>query len=774
MRLVGVTGTNGKTTTSQLLDSIFQVQGKKTGAIGTIGIFYPSGKEEASHLSNPMATELFAIGQKMKAEGVENIIMEVTSHGLAFERNHALDFDVAIFTNLSQDHLDFHGSLEAYKQSKLKHFAALGQGQKNAYALINLDDDIAKEVLGAISPSLLQKGKVRVLTYGVRNPQADLAAYPKDAKGDSTLFEVRLRGEPLLDIQLPMPGLFNVYNALAAFGAAFSLGVGLDQIQKGLASSRAVEGRFEKLNLASPFPVYIDYAHTPDSLAKILHEVKNLTPGRLIVVFGCGGERDRGKRPLMGKAACAKAEVLILTSDNPRSEDPTQINQDILRGIELPKGSQLYQQIDRRQAIHLALGMAGPKDAVVIAGKGHETYQQIGQKKIPFSDRGVALEFFQGVIQPTPQRAVLELNLQRLGANWKKIMQDKPQGLKIMHVVKDDALGIGMLPAAKAAIQAGCDYLGVAFLEEALELRQGGIRDFPIFVFGERTLEELTPAITEGLSIQIQSLERACQASEIALSLGKILPVHLKVDTGMGRYGVPWEQAKELFLQIQALPGLRLEGLMTHLAQSDERDKTFAKLQLRRFAQVVDALTSLGKRPPLVHACNSGGYLDLPQGHFDLVRLGILPSGVYPSKVCRRLESAQGPLQPVMSLKTKIAYVQELRPGDSCGYGMHFKAERVTRIAVLPLGYGDGYPRLRNAAQALVHGALCPQRGGNSMDAMLIEVTDLPEAKIGDEVILLGEQKDQTITVMQVADWAKTVTYDVMSCWTKRLPRSYI
>lgn len=387
IQVVGITGTNGKTTTSHLLDSIFSTTNRSTGVIGTIATFFPSRKQDSSHLSNPMSTELFAIGKKMQDEKVDTLIMEVTSHAMAFQRNHAIDFDVAIFTNLTQDHLDFHITMDAYKNEKLKHFRRLGRNKKNSYAIINIDDPVGNEFSDAIDKKLIAAGKVNILTFGISNKDADLVASPKEMTGSYSLFDIIYRGNHLCEINLPMPGLFNIYNSLAAFGASFAMGIGVDKITQGLKRARQVDGRFEKVLCTQDFDVYVDYAHTPDALSKILEEIKALCKRHVIVVFGCGGDRDRSKRPLMGKIASEIADLVIITADNPRSEDPEKISNDIIKGIPKEAHSKLIIENDRKKAIYLALEMSSPGDCVLIAGKGHENYQILGDKFYSFSDR---------------------------------------------------------------------------------------------------------------------------------------------------------------------------------------------------------------------------------------------------------------------------------------------------------------------------------------------------------------------------------------------------
>ncbi|MBU3915536.1 UDP-N-acetylmuramoyl-L-alanyl-D-glutamate--2,6-diaminopimelate ligase [bacterium] len=771
MKIVGITGTNGKTTTSQLIDSILTHAGNKTGVIGTIGTFYPSGKQEASHLSNPMATELFSIGRQMKDENVKCLSMEVTSHAMAFDRNEAIDFDVAVFTNLTQDHLDYHKTIESYKKCKLKHFHRLGTGKKPAFGIVNIDDTSGREFADAVAPELALSGKVKIVTYGVRNKDADLVAIINQMTGSYSEFDILFKGNHLCKVFLPMAGLFNVYNSLAAFGTAYVLGISVERIVEGLKGARKVDGRFERVDCTADFEVYVDYAHTPDSLEKILQEIRRITKKRVIVVFGCGGDRDRSKRPEMGKIAANLADVYIITSDNPRSEDPEAIIKDILDGVPFGTGSKCVVEPDRRQGIYKALEMASEGDAVLIAGKGHEDYQIIGKKRLKFLDRGVVYDFFQ---QRKSQysRAWIEIQTNALRDNFKLIFEDKPDHLKILAVVKDDALGHGIIESAREAINAGCCYIGVACLSEAVKVREA-FHGTPILVFGERFDHEITTCVRYDLTLQVQSREKVEYIAKISRQQQKTTRVHLKVDSGMGRYGVRWDRAVEEYKSIRQIQGIDLEGIMTHFAQSDESSKEYADRQWQRFNDVLTILRDESIEPKLIHACNSGGFLDLPHAHGNMVRLGILPCGVYPSKVCRRININGRQLEPVMRVATRISFFKTLQPGDSVGYGMHFIAEKETRVAVLPFGYGDGYPRLRNKGYVLICGQEAPIVGGNGMDATMVDVSEILEAIEGSEVVLLGKQGEREITAMSLADWAGTVTYDILSRWSSRMERYY-
>ena len=362
--------------------------------------------------------------------------------------------------------------------------------------------------------------------------------------------------------------------------------------------------------------------------------------------------------------------------------------------------------------------------------------------------------------------AWIEIDLARLRRNFEIIFADKPARVALLSVVKDQAYGHGAATVARAALNAGASYLGVATLGEALELRQAGVRA-PILTFGERPPDQYEECVRQHFTCFVNSESAARDLARVARRVGKEAPVHVEVDTGLSRYGVRWEHALDVISAVAGTPGLRLEGVMSHFAMSDEEDKSFALLQLDRFRQVLDGMDRLGIRVRYRHMCNTGGFLDLPQAHFDMVRLGILPLGVYPSQVCRRIPG----LEPVMTVKTRVAVLRDLQPGDFVGYGMHYRATERRRIAVLPVGYGDGYPRVRNRGEVLVRGRRAPVVGGNAMDAMMVDVTSIPDVQPWDEVVLLGRQGKEEISVHEIARWKGTVSYEVLTNWSWRLRR---
>lgn len=382
LKLIGITGTNGKTTTTYLVESMLRQAGLATGVIGTLGARI-RGKTIPTERTTPEAVDLQALLAHMADEGVAAVAMEVSSHALAMHRTDGCEFDIGVFTNLTQDHLDFHQTFEHYLETKIKLFRDYPQASNKAFTgVVNIDDPNGKRFVDATC------GKV--ITYGMRE-KADVRASNVHATAKGISFCAALpTGE--FEVALKLGGLFNVYNSLAAISVGVALDLSIEQIKAGIQSIPPVAGRFEAVDCGQPFSVIVDYAHTPDGLENVLRSARELTAGRLIVVFGCGGDRDRAKRPIMGRIGSEMADICIITSDNPRSEPPDQIAQEILGGISPENMDRVKIDLDRRQAIKLALEVASPGDIVVIAGKGHETYQIFKDKTIPFDDRQVVRE----------------------------------------------------------------------------------------------------------------------------------------------------------------------------------------------------------------------------------------------------------------------------------------------------------------------------------------------------------------------------------------------
>jgi UDP-N-acetylmuramoyl-L-alanyl-D-glutamate--2,6-diaminopimelate ligase len=389
LTVVGITGTNGKTTTSYLVDALLSARGQRTGLIGTVQ--YRIGAEVISAgQTTPEAVELQSLLRRMVTAGVTAVAMEVSSHGLALSRVDGIDFDVAVFTNLTQDHLDFHRTMDAYREAKRRLFVLLAAGAKpGRTAVVNADDPSGVSMVAGLP--------LPALTYGIRS-RADVRPTRWSSGAEGIRMSVRTPAGQM-DIASPLVGEHNVMNLLAAAGVGVALGIAPDTIGGALGSVGSVPGRFERVEAGQPFLVIVDYAHTPDALERTLETAQKLRApgGRLGVVFGCGGDRDRGKRPLMGAIASRLGDHVWITSDNPRTESPEAIIADIVAGI--PGGPTLdrHETIpDRKSAIQGALGWARAGDIVVIAGKGHEIYQVIGSEVLPFDDRAQALAALAG------------------------------------------------------------------------------------------------------------------------------------------------------------------------------------------------------------------------------------------------------------------------------------------------------------------------------------------------------------------------------------------
>jgi UDP-N-acetylmuramoyl-L-alanyl-D-glutamate--2,6-diaminopimelate ligase len=382
LTLVGITGTNGKTTTSYLVDALLRARGLATGIIGTIQ-YVLGGETRPASQTTPEALEIQGMLADARARGIGGVAMEVSSHALALSRVDGLDFDVAVFTNLTQDHLDFHGTLDEYRRAKRRLFELLAASPKpGRTAVVNADDPAGTAMVAGLD--------VLVLTYGL-GPRALVRAVEHTSGLDGIQLTVDTpRGR--LTLRSALIGEHNVSNLLAAVATGLALGLTPDAIARALAGVGTVPGRFEQVQAGQPFLVVVDYAHTPDALERVLVTARKITRGRLGVVFGCGGDRDRGKRPIMGEIAARLADRAWITSDNPRSERPEAIVDEVLAGAArvADAGERYVAEPDRALAIRGALGWARTGDTVVIAGKGHETYQVVGAHMHDFDDRAVA------------------------------------------------------------------------------------------------------------------------------------------------------------------------------------------------------------------------------------------------------------------------------------------------------------------------------------------------------------------------------------------------
>ena len=385
LRMVGVTGTNGKTTTTNIIRLILRKAGHKVGLIGTINIMIED-EETVSHNTTPDVVDLQKTLYAMVCAGCDYCVMEVSSHALALKRVAGIEYDCAVLTNITQDHLDFHKTMENYRDAKSLLFEHLTDGNKtNKNAVFNMDDPS--------SAIIKARTKARAWTYG-KGEENDI--HPLRFTVAPKHMQLALAtpvGE--MDLELKITGEFNVYNVMSAVGAMLAEGISKETIVAVLDGFDGVPGRFQLVEAGQPYTVIVDYAHTPDGLENVLHTARSITRGKLWVVFGCGGDRDNKKRPIMGGLALELADKVVVTSDNPRTEDPERIIDEIFTALQnVPEGKEVFRLSDRREAINFALANAAAEDVILIAGKGHENYQILKDRTIHFDDKEVVLEYW--------------------------------------------------------------------------------------------------------------------------------------------------------------------------------------------------------------------------------------------------------------------------------------------------------------------------------------------------------------------------------------------
>ncbi|GHT59473.1 UDP-N-acetylmuramoyl-L-alanyl-D-glutamate--2,6-diaminopimelate ligase 1 [Endomicrobiia bacterium] len=388
LNVIGITGTNGKTTITYMIESIFANSGIECGVIGTINYRYKDKIFEATN-TTPQSLDIYKIMREMVDNGIKHLVMEVSSHALSLGRVYGIDFDMAIFTNLTQDHLDFHKNMNSYFEAKSMLFRGLGTGTKRnkKYAVINVDDKHGKKLSETEVDAEIK------LYSTVEKNRADFKAKNIGITDNGSKFDLIFKDDKA-KISIKHIGLHNVYNALAALAASVCSGITFNKAVEGLENSKQAPGRFERINATDiGFDIILDYAHTDDALKNVLQTIKKIKPKRIITVFGCGGLRDRAKRPMMGKIAVKMSDFVFVTSDDPRSEDPKKIILDIVVGIKRVYKTNYKIVVSRDEAIKEAVIMADKGDIVLIAGKGHEVYQIIGNEKIHFNDMEVAKKY---------------------------------------------------------------------------------------------------------------------------------------------------------------------------------------------------------------------------------------------------------------------------------------------------------------------------------------------------------------------------------------------
>lgn len=401
MNVCGITGTNGKTSTTQHLGTILRIAGARVGMIGTLGAQF-AGETIAFPTTTPGPLELAGVLARMERANIGNVVMEVSSHAVDQGRINGIPFRCGALTNISRDHLDYHGSFESYMLCKRRFFTDHVATTPGSFAVLNVEDPLGEELFDSYTEDLL--------SYSVESPLGDVRAENINLGLHRTTFDLVIDGRPH-HVRTALGGMFNVANLIAAAACAFSLGVDVPTIAEGLEHAPQVPGRLEFIDEGQAFRVIVDYAHTPDALERVLRVARRYTQERLLVVFGCGGDRDRGKRPLMGRAAGDLADFVVVTNDNPRTEDPERVTRHIIEGVlqSRLKSNRYMVEHDRQTAIARACEMALPGDVVVIAGKGHEDYQEVGTIRLPFDDRQVARDVLRALPSASPSSPAADI-----------------------------------------------------------------------------------------------------------------------------------------------------------------------------------------------------------------------------------------------------------------------------------------------------------------------------------------------------------------------------
>ncbi|HZS76433.1 MAG TPA: alanine racemase [Ktedonobacteraceae bacterium] len=676
---------------------------------------------------------------------------------------------LGVLTNISPAQLQYFGNLEGLAEELGKLLAALpGYGA----GFINEDD----EATGA----LLRKFERTAPLQAPIIPFSPKSAQDVEVTWEGTAFTIPVEPGSSECIRLAshLLGRQHVATMLAAYTVGRYCGVPVEAIGQALANVWPMPGRMRLLEGIEGARL-LDDTHNaaPASTMAGLAVLKNLPAGQRIAVLGDMmrlGEFEEEAHIRAGEQAARCADYLIVRGERAR------LAAESARKAGMPEEAVILTSTheDAAQAVQRILEQAGTdtRDVVYVKGSEEARMERVTERLMarPERARSVLVRQTPGwkqIVVMRPERPTwVEIDLSAIASNTRRIAQIVGPRVRILASLKADAYGHGALKVAPTVLHNGASMLGVATVSEATPLREAGIRA-PILVFGYVPAWQMREAIRLEVTITLYSSEAAQALSRAACSLGKTARVHVKVDTGMGRLGVRAEQVAEvvrLVEQIHSLPGLELEGMFTHFAMADSSDLTHARMQLERFQTVLDAVGKKGLRPPLIHAANSAALLSLPEARFDMVRPGIALYGLNPSEEVRLPEG----FRPAMSFKTQVSQVKVIPAGECISYGCTYYTERPTTVAVLPVGYADGFRRgPTNWGYVLVHEQEAPVIGRVCMDQCMIDVTHIPGVRVGDEVVLIGRQGSAILTAEQVARRLGTIHYEVVSEILARVPR---
>ncbi len=707
---------------------------------------------------------------------------------------------IGVLTNISPVQLQYFNSLErlALELSALLTSLPTGghffynQEDNNIHALLahhNRNADITMHPFGLASPLLqseqTQAASIRLVHLGWDGTQGKLKMTSSGGKNESSgelaTHEVTLSSHLL--------GAHNLVTMLAAYKVGLSRGIHPKRSEQALAGINPLSGRLNPLpgihnscllddtHNASPASVIAGLA-TLDALATgnskriaVLGDMRNL------------GEYEAEAHRTIGHKVAQSADYLVTRGERAAliAESAQQAGLDPARIIMTSTHEDAAQAVRRilewtNETTQAKESKGAASDVVLIKGSEETRMERVTEmlmarpwdasEKLVRQTPGWKKIFFMHAERPT----WVEIDLNAIGSNTRHIKSLVGSSVQVLVALKADAYGHGALKVARTVLQNGATMLGVATVSEAVPLREGGIQA-PILVFGYVPRWQMREAVRLGTSVTLYSNEAASSLSQAAVALGKSVKVHIKIDTGMGRLGIWYEQMDEiidLVRKTRSLPGLELEGIYTHFAQADAEDQIHAHLQLARFQGVLEMLEEKGLRPPVVHAANSAATLTLPQARFDMVRPGIAIYGMDPSTDVH----LPAGFRAALSFKTQVSQVKWIPAGEGISYGSTYITERPTCIAVLPVGYADGFRRSpRNWGSVLIHGKEAPLLGRVCMDQCMVDVTDIPQVRVGDEVVLIGRQGEATLSAEQVAERLRTINYEVVSEILARVPR---
>ena len=742
VEVIGITGSVGKTSTKEAIAAV----------LGTTRSVFKNYGNYSGRFGLPVS-----LGGLTEDRDIAVLEMACDSYD---EIRHLADITrprVGVVTAISHNHLQFFGTLDQIAIEKGRLVEAL---PSDGTAVLNYDDPRVR--------AMAERTRASVFTFGL-SPEAELYAHEVSVHPDGTSLEVRWRGATIR-LRIPLLGAHHAYTALAAAAVGLLYDLSWADIAAALQKVRPLPGRTRLLPGVNGSHILDDsYSASPASTLAALETMGRLPAKRRLVVLGdmtqLGSYAEQGHR-LVGRRCAEVADRLLTKGDLARIA----ADEAIRAGMPPSNVQVTYTAHDVTRSLADNLG-AG--DLVLLKGSAEARLELVARELLhdpeqasqvlPRQHRGWARVRLEPPARPT----WVEIDLEAIAYNVRQIVKLVGSGVDVLAVLKADGYGHGALKVARTAMNNGVTWLGVACLGEAVMLRRAGI-DAPILILGYTPAWQAREAVLNEVVLTLFSREVAASLSRAAVDLGRTARVHLKIDTGMGRLGLLPADVLPFMRDISGLAALEIDGIFTHFSVADDADLEYTYWQLDRFKDVLDALRSHGLLPPCIHAANSAAILRIPESHFNMVRLGIAMYGLNPS------ENASCPegFRPALAFKCQIAQVKELPADHYISYGRAFRTRRPSRIAVIPVGYADGFRRApHHWGHVLVGGRRAPVVGRVCMDQTMIDVTDIPNVRQGDEVVLIGSQGDERITVDEVARRLGTISYEVVSEILARVPR---